>query len=69
MKKVTEDKYDVIRFLEKLYIGILENNIKVPDECHIEMYSKIYLGFLYQIKVFRKSKKIEIQKKTKSWSK
>ena len=62
MKKVTEDKNDVIRFLEKLYIGILENNIKVPDECHIEMYSKMYHGFLYQIKVFRKSKKIEIQK-------
>ena len=46
MKKVTEDKNDVIRFLEKLYIGILENNIKVPDECHIEMYSKMYHGFL-----------------------
>ena len=62
MKKVTEGKNDVIRFLEKLYTGILENNIKVTDECHIEMYSKIYLGFLYQIKVFRKSKIIEIQK-------
>jgi len=56
VKKVTEDKNDIIRFLEKLYIGILENNIKVPDECHIEMYSKIYLGFLYQIKVFRNQK-------------
>ena len=41
VKKVTEDKNDVIRFLEKLYIGILENNIKVPDECHIEMYSTL----------------------------
>ena len=56
MKKVTEGKNDVIRFLEKLYIGILENNIKVSDVCHFEMYFKIYLGFLYQIKVFRKSK-------------
>ena len=47
MKKGTEDKNDVISYLGKnnlhLKLCISENNIKVLDECHIE----IYLGFLW----------------------
>ena len=35
-------------FFRKI-VHISENNIKVPDECLIEIYFKIYLGFLWDI--------------------
>ena len=62
MKKVTEDKNDVIRFLEKLYIGILENNIKVPDECHIEISYWNYIPLISLEHPFIKFKYLENQK-------